>query len=117
MMLRYMYHVATLRQELEFVSFHLKKHLEHRRQSDRLESVVNSLVVPVDSKSLRRIGREIHAALGWGYSSVDQVYITRNNGQIDHAASDAYQEYVEDIARFARLAKRPWSRLTVRLVP
>src|SRR3712207_3680698 len=82
--------VSYLKRELDFVSQHLKPHVEHRVQANRLRQVSDSLNTALRPKELRSIAKEIDMFIGGGHSHIGQVYMTYQDGRVDHETTDLY---------------------------
>lgn len=108
--------VSYLKCELDFISQHLKPHVEHRIQANRLRQASDSLSTALHPKELGSIAKEIDIFIGGGHSHIGQVYMTHQDGRIDHETTDLYHQYLDDVTRFAKLGRRPWLRWMIRLV-
>ncbi|QWW19444.1 hypothetical protein I6B53_10235 [Schaalia sp. 19OD2882] len=69
------------------------------------------------AKELRAFATNLDAHLGEGHYALEDFYEVDDEGQYDPKLTSVFRAHLRYVRGFARRAKRPWSRFTVKLVP
>lgn len=66
---------------------------------------------------LRAYASRLDGRLGWFHIALEDFYEVKDDGEYDPELTNLFHTHLRFVRAFARRAKRPWSRFTVKLVP
>lgn len=85
-------------------------------QARHIEQSVRELRSDFTAKELRAFAANLDADLGRPHYALEAFYEASDDGKPDRELSEVFHTHLRFVRTFARRAKRPWSRWTIRLV-